>query len=151
MMMSLNLIQSACPTTHSLSVCLLPDEHVLCVVVGLLGAALEDVVVEVGTGAANGARDEVGAGLLARTSAVSSCPSSSPPSCFSLVTFWSLQRRLVIFLRSYCDVPVILLSQLVRVSSPALCLSSAVLSGCGYHREPRTSSRTSLFPLLCGL
>jgi len=76
------------------------------VVVGLLGAALEDVVVEVGTGAANGARDEVGAGLLARTSAVSSCPSSSPPSCFSLVTFWSLQRRLVIFLRSYCDVPV---------------------------------------------
>ena len=33
-------------------------------VVGLLGAALEDVVVEVGTGAANGARDEVGAGLL---------------------------------------------------------------------------------------
>ena len=64
MMMSLNLIQSACPTTHSLSVCLLPDEPVLCVVVGLLGAALEDVVVEVGTGAAGGARDEVGAGLL---------------------------------------------------------------------------------------
>ena len=48
MMMSLNLIQSACPTTHSLSVCLLPDEPVLCVVVGLRGPALEDEVVEVG-------------------------------------------------------------------------------------------------------
>ena len=40
--------QSACPTTHSLSVCLLPDEPVLCVVVGVLGLALEDEVVEVG-------------------------------------------------------------------------------------------------------
>ena len=93
-------------TKHSPLVCLLPDEPVLCVVIGLLGAALEEVVVEVGTGAAGGARDEVEAGLFARTSAVSSCPSSSPPSCFSLVTFWSLQRRLMIFLRSYCDVPV---------------------------------------------
>ena len=33
-------------------------------VVGLLGAALEDVVIEVGNGAAGEARDELGAGLL---------------------------------------------------------------------------------------
>ena len=55
--------QSACPTTHSLSVCLIPDEPVLCVVVGLLGAALEDEVVEVG--AAGDAQDVEDAGLLA--------------------------------------------------------------------------------------
>ena len=92
--------QSTCPTTHSLSVCLLPDEPVF----KRTAAALEDEVVEVG--AAGDGQDVEDAGLLACTSAVSSCPSSSPPSCFSLVTFWSLQRRLMIFLRSYCDVPV---------------------------------------------
>jgi len=85
-----------------------------------------------------------------RTYAVSLCPSSSPPSCFSLVTLVLAEKT--------CDLSQIILwcprlnsSQLVRVSSPELCLSLAALSGCGYHREPRTSSRTSLFPLLCGL
>ena len=103
--MSLSLIPvSLSNETLSPLVCLLPEEPPLLVVFGPLGAALEDEVVEVG--AAGDGRDVEDAGLLACTSAVSSCPSSSPPSCFSLVTFWSLQRRLVIFLRSYCDVPV---------------------------------------------
>ena len=44
---------------------LLPEKPVLCVVFGLLGAALKDVVVELGAGAAGEDRDEVGAGVLA--------------------------------------------------------------------------------------
>ena len=50
--------------TNLSSGCLLPDEPVLCVVVGLLGAPLEDVVVEVGAVAAGDAQDVEGADLL---------------------------------------------------------------------------------------
>merc|ERR1712147_440441 len=100
MMMSLNLIPVSLSNDTLTLVSLLPDEPVF----KRTAAALEDEVVEVG--AAGDGRDVEDAGLLACTSAVSSCPSSSPPSCFSLVTFWSLQRRLMIFLRSYCDVPL---------------------------------------------
>ena len=42
----------------------LPEEPVLCVVFGPLGAVLEDVVVELGTIAAGEDRDEVSAGVV---------------------------------------------------------------------------------------
>ena len=42
----------------------LPEEPVLCVVFGPLGAVLEDVVVELGTVAAGEDRDEVSAGVV---------------------------------------------------------------------------------------
>ena len=66
MLMSLSLIPVSLSKQNTLSSgCLLPDEPVLCVVVGLLGAALEDVVVEVGAVAAGDAQDVEGAGLFA--------------------------------------------------------------------------------------
>ena len=44
---------------------MLPEDPILCVVFALLGAALKDVVVEVGAGAAGDAQDVEDAGLLA--------------------------------------------------------------------------------------
>ena len=125
--------QSACPTTHSLlwSVCSptnpfsvwlsayseLHSKMLLLKLVLLLLAMLRMLKVRISC-------------THARSHAVSPPLLSVSYVVVSLWSPWSLQRRLMIFTRSFCEAPVILLSQLVRVSSPALCLSSAGLSGC---------------------
>ena len=116
--------------TNLSSGCLLPDEPVLCVIVGLLGAPLEDVVVEVGAVAAGDAQDVEGADLL-HSCSFPRCIQLSVSVSYVVVSLWSpwsLQRRLMIFARSCCEAHIILLSQLVRVSSPAFCVSLAGLS-----------------------
>ena len=130
MLMSLSLIPvSLSNETLSPLVCLLPEEPPLLVVFGPLGAALEDEVIEVGAGAAGDAQDVEGADLLALMLVPMLYLLHALRllrSCASLVI---MQRRPLIFVRSCCDVPVYLLSQLLRPLG--LCLSSAGLSGCG--------------------
>ena len=64
MLMSLSLIAVSLSKQNSPLTGLLPEEPVLCVVLGPLGAVLEDVVVELGTVAAGEDRDEVSAGVV---------------------------------------------------------------------------------------
>ena len=120
--MSLSLIPvSLSNETLSPLVCLLPEEPPLLVVFGPLGAALEDKVVEVGAGAA---QDVEGADLLALMLVPMLYLLHALRLLCSCASLVKMQRRPLIFVRSCCDVPVYLLSQLV-------CLSSAGLSVCG--------------------